>query len=198
MAFPRDALGDTPPPDDFFPLLNRVAESVPPGSHGVLFTPWLNGERCPVEDRTLRAAFLNVSMTTERAHLVRAVMEGVAFNARWLLDAVERFIHRPLPSLRILGGGAVSDLWCQIHADVLDRTIERVAEPLHANLKGAALLAGLGLGRVRLDEVRDLVRVDGVFRPDGGTRGTYDRLYRELPKLYRAQKPMFARLNRRR
>ena len=109
--------------------LATLAATVPPGSGGVLFTPWLNGERSPVDDRTLRAAFLNISMTTERAHLVRAVLEGVAFNARWLLDSVERFIKRPMPVLRILGGGAVSDLWCQIHADILDRRIERVVRP---------------------------------------------------------------------
>ena len=106
--------------------------TVPAGSGGVLFTPWLNGERSPVDDRTLRAAFLNVSMTTERAHLVRAVLEGVAFNARWLLDVVERFIKRPMPVLRILGGGAMSDLWCQIHADVLDRRIEPVVHVARA------------------------------------------------------------------
>ena len=100
--------------------LVALAATAPPGSGGVLFTPWLNGERSPVDDRTLRAAFLNVSMTTERAHLVRAVLEGVAFNARWLLDSVERFIKRPMPVLRILGGGAISDLWCQIHADILE------------------------------------------------------------------------------
>jgi xylulokinase len=100
--------------------------------------------------------------------------------------------------MRIIGGGAASDLWCQIHADVMDRTIERVAEPLHANLKGAALLAGLALGRISRDELRSLVRTDGTFKPDPANRAVYDRLFAELPKLYKAQKPMFARLNRRR
>ncbi|MEZ5178017.1 MAG: FGGY-family carbohydrate kinase [Acidimicrobiales bacterium] len=71
----------------------------------MLFTPWLKGERSPVDDRHLRAAFLNVSIDTDRAALPRAVMEGVAYNARWLHEAVERFVKRPLPTLRILGGG---------------------------------------------------------------------------------------------
>ena len=66
--------------------LTALASTAPAGAGGVMFTPWLNGERSPVDDRTLRAAFLNISMTTERAHLVRAVLEGVAFNARWLLE----------------------------------------------------------------------------------------------------------------
>ena len=99
--------------------------------------------------------------------------------------------------MRFIGGGAQSDLWCQIHADVLDRTIERVAEPVDANLRGAALLAGLALGAVRQDEVRDLVTVDATFRPDHAHRAVYDRLYAEFPKLYKAQKSMFRRLNQR-
>ena len=130
--------------------LTALASTAPAGSGGVLFTPWLNGERSPVDDRSLRAAFLNISMTTERAHLVRAVLEGVAFNARWLLDSVEGFIKRPMPVLRILGGGAISDLWCQIHADILDRRIERVAQPMYANLRGAALFASMSLGNIDL------------------------------------------------
>jgi xylulokinase len=97
--------------------------------------------------------------------------------------------------VRFIGGGAQSDLWCQIHADVLDRTIERVADPVDANLRGAALLAGLALGAVHEAEVRDLVKVDATFRPDHRNRTTYDRLYAEFPKLYAAQKHMFKRLN---
>ena len=123
------------------------------------------------------------------------MLEGVAYNSRWLGEAVERFAKRRLDPLRIFGGGAMSDLWCQIHADVMDRKIERVADPVHTNLRGAALFAGLALGAVSRDEVRDLVPVDRVFQPDPGTREAYDRLYAEFPGLYRAQRKMFARLN---
>lgn len=180
-----------------FDDLTALAATVPPGSGGVLFTPWLLGEKSPVEDRHARAGFHNVSLATTRTHLVRAVLEGVAYNNRWLLDAVERFAGRRLDPIRLVGGGALSDLWCQIHADVLDRTIERVTDPVDANLRGAALLAGLALGRVERAEVRDLVPVEATFTPDPATRATYDRLYDEFPRLYRSQKPMFARLNRR-
>ena len=133
-----------------------------------MFTPWLKGERSPVEDRTLRGAFLNVSLTSGREHLSRAVLEGVAFNARWLLDAVEGFVRRPLPSLRILGGGAQSDLWCQVHADILARRIERVAEPTYANLRGAGLFAAISIGRMSLDDVREAIRVTDTFEPRPG------------------------------
>jgi xylulokinase len=193
IVAPNDALGDGPPPS--YAALSAVAATVEPGAGGVIFTPWLSGERSPVDDRNARGGFHNLSLGTTRAHLVRAVLEGVAYNSRWLHDAVERFVKRRLDHVRFIGGGAQSDLWCQIHADVLDRTVERVAEPMDANLRGAALFAGLSLGAVRPDEVRDLVRVDAVFRPDHRNRATYDRLYAEFPKLYSAQKPIFKRLN---
>jgi xylulokinase len=173
------------------------AAGVPAGSGGVIFTPWLNGERTPVEDRTLRGAFLNISLTTRRDHLVRAVLEGVAFNARWLLDAVEGFVRRPIASLRILGGGAQSDLWCQIHADILGRRVERVAEPMYANLRGAALFAAMSLGRMALDDARENVLVTDVFEPRPEARATYEPMYAEFKRLYGRLHGTYARLNRR-
>jgi xylulokinase len=172
------------------------ADHAPPAAGGVIFTPWLKGERTPVEDRTLRAAFLNVSMTTDRGHLARAVLEGVAHNARWLLEAVEGFCRRPLPALRILGGGAQSDLWCQVHADVLDRRIERVAQPVHVNLRGAGLFAASVLGKISLDDAAQLVPVTDVFEPAPDARATYDPVYREYKALYGRLHGMYARLNR--
>jgi xylulokinase len=173
------------------------AATAPAGSGGVIFTPWLKGERTPVEDRTLRGAFLNVSLTTGREHLSRAVLEGVAFNARWLLDAVEGFVRRPFPSLRILGGGAQSDLWCQIHADVLGRRLERVAEPTYGNLRGAALFAAISLERMSLDDVRGLVRVTDTFEPDTAARTVYEPMYAEFKQFYSRLHASYARLNRR-
>jgi xylulokinase len=89
----------------------------------------------------------------------------------------------------------VSDLWCQLHADVLDRTIERVEHPRECGIRGAALFAGLSLGEVRLDEVRARVGVERTFTPDPATRSVYDRLYAEFSQLHEQQRKMFARLN---
>ena len=187
-------LRDAVAPDGYEDLVGSAA-GVPAGSDGVMFTPWLNGERTPVEDRTLRAAFLNVSLRTTRAHMVRAVLEGVAFNARWLLDAVERFVGRRLPTLRILGGGAQSDLWCQIHADILGRRIERVADPVYASVRGAALFAAMSLGRVDIDEVRGLVRVTDTFEPGDNAISVYAPMYAEFKRFYGALHGSYARLN---
>jgi len=178
-----------------FPEIIAEAEASAPGSGDVLFTPWLNGERSPVDDRRARGGWHNLSLAAGRPDLVRAVLEGVAFNNRWLLDACEHFAKRRLDPIRIVGGGAQSDLWCQIHADVMDRTIERVSDPLHAGLKGAALFAAMVLGAVDAGEMRDLVTLDGSFAPGRANRDVYDRLYHEFPRLYKIQRSMFRRLN---
>lgn len=175
-----------------------LAASAPAGAGDVIFTPWLTGERSPIDDRNARGGFHNVSLGTTRAHLARAVLEGVAYNSRWLLEGVDKFTKRRLDPIRIIGGGAQSDLWCQIVADVCGRTIERVAEPLHAGLRGAAVFAAMGVGAVQAREVRALIPVDATFSPRPGNRAVYDRLFAEFPGLYKAQKSMFARLNGRR
>jgi xylulokinase len=180
-----------------FDALSELAAGSPPGAGRVIFTPWLAGERTPVSDSHLRGGFHNLSLATTRADLVRAVMEGVAYNNHWLHGYVETYAKQRLDPIRMVGGGAQSDLWCQIHADVMDRTIERVADPLNAQLRGAAILAGLSLGLVERSEVRDLAGVDRTFTSDAANRTVYDRLSAELPTLYKSQRKMFRRLNRR-
>ena len=174
---------------------NELAAAAPAGSGRVIFTPWLNGERTPVDDHTIRGGWNNVALTTTRPDLVRSVFEGVAFNSRWLLDTVEKFIKRPLDGLNFIGGGARSDLWCQMHADICDRVIRRVAEPQHANARGAAFVAWLALGRQSLDELNRAVTIEQEFRPDPDGRAAYAPLYKEFTKLYKAHKAIHARLN---
>ncbi len=178
-----------------YEALTSLAATAPPGAGGVLFTPWLAGERSPVDDRNARAGIHNLSLEAGLASMTRAVLEGVAYNNRWLHEAVEHFVGRRLDPIRVFGGGALSDLWCQIHADVMDRVIERVADPMHANLRGATVIAGLALGALSVDLASDLAAVETTFRPDPARREIYDRLYAEFPRLYKAQKPMFARLS---
>lgn len=178
-----------------YPAITALAATAPPGASGVIFTPWLAGERSPVDDRHARGGFHNVSLATSHAHLARAVLEGVGHNLRWLLEAADHFAGRRLGPLRIVGGGAQSDLWCQIVADICDREVERVADPLLAGLRGAALAAALGLGELQPGQIRDLVPVDRTFVPDPSHRQTYDRAFAEFPRLYKSQRPMFKRLN---
>lgn len=194
----RDVLAEPGAAPPSYDALVASAATSPPGAGRVIFTPWLVGERSPESDSKARGGFHNVSLTTTRADLVRAVLEGVAYNARWLHDAVEAFAGTRLDPIRVIGGGSVSALWCQIHADVMDRTIEQVAEPLVAGLRGAALAAALAVGALATADVRDLVTVAATFRPDPANRAVYERLYAEFPGLFAGQQAMFGRLNGRR
>jgi xylulokinase len=179
-----------------FDDLIRLAGRAPAGCEGVLFMPWLNGERSPVEDKLARAGWLNLSLRTDRAMLVRSVLEGVAYNSRWLLDAYEKFLKRPVPRVRILGGGAQSDLWCQIYADVLGRPVEQVTDPRHAQLRGVALWARVCLGELALDDVPALAPAAATFTPSSDCR-VYAAAFAEYRKLYGSLKGLYHRLNAR-
>jgi xylulokinase len=184
------------PNEDRFSLFDRIAAGVEPGSGGVIFTPWLNGERTPVDDASLRGGIHNLSQTTTLDHIVRAVMEGVAYNTRWSLGYVERFIGRRIARLRIVGGGAVSDVWCRIFADVVDREIEAVRDPLQTNARGAAFIAAVALGLISFGDVGRLVPVERRYRPESANRATYDGLYRAFRALHRGNRAVHRALDR--
>ena len=195
VFFPRDALSDAAAPTDVFERFEALAAQAPPGAGNLLFTPWLYGERTPVEDPTIRGGWSNVSLRARRGDLVRSVYEGVAFNSRWLLQAVEGFIGKRIQALHVVGGGARSRLWCQIHADILDRPVRRVDSPLQTNTRGAAFLAAVGLGHLRFADLAARVPVAETLEPNPAHRALYDGLFAEFVRHYRALKPLHARLN---
>jgi xylulokinase len=164
-----------------FDEMTALAAGSPPGAHGALFTPWLAGERSPIDNKKIRAGFTKLSVTTSTADLVRAVMEGVAANSAWLFGFVEKFTGQTLTPIRLLGGGAQSSLWCQMYADVLDRPVEQVRDPLLAQLRGAALLAGVALTSRTLG---DSVPAGTMFQPSSAAE-FYRAKTGELESLYR-------------
>jgi xylulokinase len=181
---------------DSYAEVDWLAASSPPGSNGVIFTPWLNGERTPVEDSSLRGGLHNLSLSTSRSDVARAVLEGVALNSRWLLHAVERFTRHRLDPIRFIGGGARSEVWCQILADVLGRTIAQVADPVNANARGAVIIAAVALGEMTFDQAPDLTPVVRHFEPNMRVRDLYDELFGEFIGIYRRNRRSYARLNR--
>ena len=179
-----------------YDLLGDVASRVPPGSDRLIFTPWLNGERTPVDDTTLRAGIYNISKTTSFDHLVRAFFEGVAYNTRWSLKYVERFVGRSLDPITIVGGGGRSDLWCRIFADVLNRTIRQVKDPMQANARGAAFIASVALGEISFDDIPGLMEIEKTHVPNPANRKVYDELFSAFVHIYRNNHAMYRRLNR--
>jgi xylulokinase len=200
LTFLKDNLrlapdGCEPRGDDIYRRYDELAAGAPAGAGDVIFTPWLNGERAPVDDATVRGGFHNLSLSTTQAELVRSVYEGVAYNSRWLLDAVEKFTGRTLPSLTFIGGGAKSDLWSQIHADVLDRTIRQAASPQLANVRGAAFIAFVALGLAGAEDLAERVPIRAEYRPRPANRARYDDLYAAFTGIYKRNRSLYAHLN---
>ncbi len=171
-----------------FEQMTALAATSPPGANGVRFTPWLAGERSPIDDKRARAGFTNLSITTNTADMIRAVMEGVAANSAWLLGYVEKFTGRTLSPLRLVGGGAQSELWCQILADTLAREVHQVASPMTAQLRGMALAASVSLGYRTLEQVDDVETSVQVFHPDATLADLYRGRVKDLAGLYQRDK----------
>ncbi len=180
-----------------FDAFDVIIPAVPPGANGVLYTPWLYGERAPVDDPHLRAGFFNISLNTNRSDLLRAVFEGVAFNTRWLAKAVDRFLGSSVTSMVITGGGAQSDSWCQIFADVLGIWIFRDAQPVAVNARGAGWIGAVGAGMITFAEIPARMRQDHAFEPDEANRAAYDEIFDVYKDLHQRLSPIYKRLNRR-
>ncbi len=155
--------------------MTALAATSPPGANGVRFSPWLAGERSPVDDKRARAGFRNLSVTTTSADMIRAVMEGVVANSAWLLRYVEKYAGQRLSPLRLVGGGAQSELWCQMYADTTNREVHQVKEPMTAQLRGMALAASVSMGRRTLRELDDLALDVKVLLPNPDLTTIYER-----------------------
>jgi xylulokinase len=197
IFFHDDELFNGSEQPDIYQAFDRIAGKVEAGSQGVIFTPWLNGERAPVDDHAVRGGFHNLSLQDKRPHLVRAVFEGVAYNSRWLLGHVEKFAGQRFEAIHMIGGGALSDVWCQIFADVLQRPILQMQEPLQANARGAAIIAGVALGATTFEEASRHVEATRLYRPDPANRAIYDELFAVFLEIYKRNRGIYARLNKR-
>jgi xylulokinase len=173
-----------------------VAES-PPGSGGLIFTPWMYGERSPIADERLRAAFLNLGSNHTRQQMTRAIYEGVAYNLRWMLESVsELYGFQPDP-LRVVGGGAKGLPWLQIIADVTGRSLQVAGHPHEATALGAGLIAAVGLGIFpSIEATSRAVPFTCCVTPNTEPKSTYDPLYGIFRQLYPALRGLYHQLNK--
>jgi xylulokinase len=187
----RDLLGESSYDD-----LTREAATVPPGSDGVLWAPYLMGERTPHLDPNARGTLTGLAASHTRAHVIRAVLEGVAFS---LKDTFSLFDEMKVPvrNVRLGGGGARSPLWRQIQADVYGHEVE-ILEAEEGAAYGAALLAGVGAKFwPSVDDACDaVVKVQQQVRPDTKAMKALTTHYQNFRDLYPALKPLFAQMNR--
>lgn len=174
--------------------IEEVFRSAAHGKPGVIFTPHLQGERAPLWDSDVRASFLGLSSTTSTADMSWAVLHGVAMSGRHVLEAVEAACGLVLPSLTFSGGGARSELWVQLHADVLNRPIERLRVSDSAVL-GAAILGAVGAG-IHPDAesaAACTVKVEKVLMPSPNAE-LCDALYEGYRSSYEALNGLHATL----
>lgn len=181
---------------DAYAAMDQIVDEVPAGSHSLIFTPWMYGERAPVADCNVRSSFLNLSGHHTREDLIRAVYEGVAYNTRWLVEIVGTQFKFPLPRIRAIGGGAKSETWMQILADVTGRRVETVCHPQEAGAIGAALVAAVGLGVYPgFESLAGITKVERVFDPRGETQTIYDHLYQSFKESYAGLRQFHKTLN---
>jgi xylulokinase len=171
--------------------LTREAAQVSPGSDGVLWAPYLMGERTPYLDPNARATLTGLAASHARGHVVRAVLEGVTFSLKDTFTLFEE-MKVPVRNIRLGGGGARSDLWRQIQADIYGQEVEILAAEEGAAY-GAALLAGVGAKWWKsVEEACDaVVQVRKRVKPHATDSATMNRQYEKYRKLYPALKPIF-------
>ncbi|HWQ57836.1 MAG TPA: FGGY-family carbohydrate kinase [Clostridia bacterium] len=178
-----------------YDYMTKTVENVPPGASGVLFAPWLHGNRCPFEDPNAAGMFFNIRLETGKTELIRAVLEGVCYHLRWMLECQGRKVKTSNP-VRFVGGGALSDVTSRILADMTGKTVETVAYPQNAGAVGAAALVGVGLGAIKsIAEVKHLIPAEKTFRPDVAKKPAYDRSFAVFKELYRMNRNGFRALN---
>jgi len=192
----RELYGKEPGPDSLAEMDRDVAQ-VEPGAGGLIFTPWMYGERCPIPDESLRGAFINLSVNHTRQQMARAIYEGIAFNLHWILDSIDELYGIKCDTLRVLGGGAQGKPWLKIIADVTGCTLEVLPDPRERLAVGAALVAAIGLKIYpSFETLKPLVPVDFVIEPDRSHQDTYTRLYAAYRRVYPALKDLYHDLNR--
>ena len=186
----RDALGNGASYD----ALTAPAARVPAGCEGLIFLPYLTGERTPHPDPNARGAFVGLTLRHGKAHLTRAVMEGVGFGLRDSLELM-RALELPIKQVRVSGGGAHSKLWRQILADISGKPIAAVSVTEGAAY-GAALLAGVGVGVFHgvAEACRRSIKLRDTTRPSRDRR-VYTDFYPRYRALYPALASEFGKLS---
>jgi xylulokinase len=195
VIYHKDELLQEADVPDIFKVLDKITARVPAGANGVIYTPWIWGERAPVDDKTVRAGLYNISLHNTREDIIRAFLEGIALNTKWLLAPVEKFLGQKVDSIHIVGGGAQSDVWCQIFADAMNVEIRQADEPVYANVRGAAWIAAAGLGEIKFADVPKLVKFKRSYSPDQKHRALYDERFGVFKRIYGQMKGIYKRLN---
>lgn len=183
---------------NLYDYLEEVIERANPGADGVVFTPWLHGNRCPFEDPNAAGMFFNIHLETGKTELIRAVVEGICFHMRWMLERQEQKVakYKTTNAVRFCGGGALGAATCQILADILQRDVEVVDSPQNIGAVGAAACIAVGTGMISsMTEVKKLIPAKITYHPNRANKAVYDRNFAVFKNLYKCNKKNFEILN---
>ncbi len=180
---------------NMYDYLEDVIDTIPAGSNGVIFTPWLHGNRCPFEDPNAAGMFFNIRLETGKTELIRSVVEGIGFHMRWMLERQEKKV-KTSESIRFCGGGALGTTTCKILADILQRDIIVVESPQNIGAVGAAACIAVGMGIIpTMKDVKKLIPIMTTYKPNPETKEIYDKNFKVFKNLYKCNKENFAILN---
>ena len=178
-----------------YDYLSTEVGKVPPGANGVIFTPWLHGNRCPFEDSKAGGMFFNIRIDNGKRDMIRAVLEGICYHLRWLLECVEKKV-KTSDIIRFVGGGALSPLTAQMLADITGRTVETVNNTQEVGAIGAALVVAAGIkGEDVLELSHRLVKANRTYVPNPENKEAYERNFRVFKNLYKSNAANYKLLN---
>lgn len=175
--------------------IDEIASKSETGSKGLIFTPWLYGERAPIEDSLVRGTLFNISLDNDKSDMIHAALEGIAFNLRWLLSPVQAMMGRRINRIKLAGGCARSKLLAKILADVLECKLEVVENPSLVNARAAALMAALAKGYTNLANIAISARISQVYNPDKNNTEKYRKIFKCFIEIYKRNKKIFKILN---
>ena len=176
-------------------VLELAAAQLPPGAEGLLALPYWTGALTPYWDHDARGVLLGLTGVHGKSHVYRALLEGIAFEQRFLTSGAEQALGVPLEDVTVLGGGSRSRVWCQIIADVMQRRVSVVRQP-ESTCLGAGMLAAAAVGIHPSIPVaaEAMSGTSAAFEPDPVTASTYDRLYDVYRDIYPSTRELFVRL----
>ncbi len=185
--------------ENIYDFVNHETLGIPAGSDNLLFTPWLLGERCPVSTTTTRGTVFNLGPEHTRGHFVNALLEGIGFNLRWILENIKRdFGFNPM-TLRAIGGGSVNDKWIQGIANITGKTVETITQPTYAGTLGAASCVFVGCGYFEnFSDINKIIQVRKTYLPDPLLTQTYQELFDSYKRIYSGLKNAYSFANTKR
>ena len=188
---------DDPAVQCIYSFIDKETEGIPAGCDHLVFTPWLLGERCPVSTTTTRGTIFNLGLEHTRGHFVKALLEGVGFNLRWIFENYRRDFGFQPDKIRAIGGGSVNRLWMQGIADITGMKVETITQPTMAGAIGVAACAFVGSGTYAgFKDVNRSIKVNASYDPDPGLKEIYDSQFRSYKNVYSGLRKAYIEANR--